>query len=102
LSTPQLESIFGNRPQNYSGTLLLLFISRENIWDEFPDMVDSIIDSKFHQAVEKQETVSFEYFYSPISCFFEMRAHPSYTGLSVFFLDITEKKRIEDALRIVS
>ena len=44
--------------------------------------------------------MEFEEFYpEPLNAWYEVRAYPSPEGLSVFFRDITERRRIEEALR---
>jgi PAS domain-containing protein len=46
-----------------------------------------------------QETVSFEEYYpEPLDAWFEVRAYPSETGLSVYFRDITKRKERERKL----
>jgi PAS domain-containing protein len=53
----------------------------------------------YRQAVEGQTTVEFEEHYAPPGIWVDVRAYPSATGLSVFFRDITAKKRADEALR---
>jgi adenylate cyclase len=69
------------------------------IWEVFPELVDSTFYQEFHKAVTQQISVTFEEFYSPLSRWFEMRAFPSYEGLSIFAHDITSRKAVEVALR---
>ncbi|WP_446392894.1 adenylate/guanylate cyclase domain-containing protein [Coleofasciculus sp. E1-EBD-02] len=72
---------------------------RQNIWDTFPDAVGSKFDRQYHKAMDQQTPVTFEAFYPPIRCWFEVRAFPSYEGLSVFFHDITQRKQTDAALK---
>jgi PAS domain S-box-containing protein len=69
-----------------------------NIWEELPDLVGSKAYEEYHRAMAEQVTVSFELFYPPIDVWLDVRAYPSPDGLSVFFQDITERKRAEAAL----
>ncbi|WP_446350893.1 adenylate/guanylate cyclase domain-containing protein [Coleofasciculus sp. F4-SAH-05] len=71
----------------------------QNIWDTFPDAVGSKFDRQYHKAMDKQSPVTFEAFYPPIKCWFEVRVFPSYEGLSVFFHDITQRKQTDAALK---
>jgi hypothetical protein len=41
----------------------------------------------------------FEGFYPPLGSWFEVRVHPSADGLAIFFIDITQRRAIEQALR---
>ncbi len=71
----------------------------KNLWDEFPDMVGSQTYREYQRAVAEQVPVSFEVYYQPYDCWFDIRAYPSTDGLSVFFQDISERKKADEALR---
>jgi PAS domain S-box-containing protein len=70
-----------------------------NIWVEFPEAVGSTLYEKYHEAVATGNSVHFEEFYAPLDTWVEVHAYPSEDGLSVYFQDITERKRAEEALR---
>ncbi|HEY9675752.1 MAG TPA: PAS domain S-box protein, partial [Waterburya sp.] len=83
---------------------LLLQRKREELlgqvmWDEFPESVGSIFDLEYHRAVSEQVSVEFESFYPPLNTWFEVHAYPAREGLSVYFRNISERKRAEEALR---
>ncbi len=46
------------------------------------------------------KTVDFEEFYAPLNAWFGVRAYPSEQGLAVYFRDITERKRAEEARKL--
>lgn len=69
------------------------------IWKAFPDVKGSKFDSEYHKAVEEQVSVTFEEYYPSLNRWFEVRAFPSFQGLSVFLHDITSRKGTELALR---
>ena len=50
-------------------------------------------------AIDDQEPVFFEDYYDPLGEWFANAIYPSETGVSVFFRDISERKRLETALR---
>lgn len=71
----------------------------KNVWEEFPAATERKFKPKYEQAMYDQETVSFgEYYPGPLDAWFEVRAYPSETGLSVYFRDITERKERERKL----
>lgn len=71
----------------------------KHIWDEFPAATERKFKPKYERAVSEQETVSFEEYYpDPLDAWFQVRAYPSETGLSVYFQDITERKQQEREL----
>ncbi|MGE5658219.1 MAG: adenylate/guanylate cyclase domain-containing protein [Actinomycetota bacterium] len=71
-----------------------------NIWDFFPDSVNSTFSQELKTAVSRQVGVNFEEFYPFLKKWFEVRAFPSYDGLSIFFHDITKRKQMQAALTI--
>ncbi|WP_222913032.1 PAS domain S-box protein [Natrinema sp. SYSU A 869] len=73
----------------------------KNIWEAFSAALNRSFKPKYEQAMYQQETVSFEEYYpEPLGSWFEVRAYPSETGLSVYFRDITERKEREQELEL--
>jgi PAS domain S-box-containing protein len=71
----------------------------KTLGEVFPDVAGNIFHSEVERALREQETVVFENFYEPLNRWFENRAYPTADGLSVFTSEITERKRVETALR---
>jgi PAS domain S-box-containing protein len=70
-----------------------------NLWELFPAAVGSDFETHFRGAVESDVPVSFEAFYpEPLNCWYEVRAWPSPDGLSVYFIDITERRKAQEEL----
>ena len=65
----------------------------KTVWDIFTEATDSDFCQNYRKAVQQQEAVTFEAFYSPVEKWFEVRAYPSDDGLSVFLRDITQQKQ---------
>jgi PAS domain S-box-containing protein len=81
----------------------LLRKSREELedsllWDIFPDAVGSRFDHECRRSLEQQVKVSFEEFYPPLQAWFEINAYPSPVGLSIYFRDVTRRKKTEQDL----
>jgi two-component system sensor histidine kinase/response regulator len=72
------------------------------VWDEFPTSVGSTFDRIYHEALATGRSVTFEEYYPPLGTWFEVRAYPSADGLSVYFRDVTERRRAEEALRLAN
>ena len=69
------------------------------IWELFPDAVGTDFEASYRRAAETHEPVSFEAYYPPpLDDWFEIRAWPTPDGLSVYFLDITERRAAQEAL----
>lgn len=73
-------------------------VEGSNLWDVISEAVGSTFYDKYHEAMATQEPVYFEEYYAPLGVWFDVRAYPSATGLSVFFRDITERKAREQRL----
>ncbi|MEW6492639.1 MAG: PAS domain S-box protein [Cyanobacteriota bacterium] len=70
-----------------------------NFWDVFPEVVGSLVEQQYRQAITEQVPAIFETFSERLSSWIEVRAYPSGSGLSVFWRDITEHKQAQEALR---
>ena len=70
----------------------------QSIWDAFPELRDSALESECRRALALHQTVSFEFFYAKLDCWFDMRAYPSPEGLTMYLQDITQHKQDEQAL----
>ncbi|RDZ42424.1 histidine kinase [Haloferax sp. Atlit-10N] len=70
----------------------------ERIWDMYPSVVDTELYDNYHEAMRTQEPVTFETYAEQHDSWFEVRAYPSPSGLSVYFRDVTTRKRYLHAL----
>ncbi|WP_255193182.1 GAF domain-containing protein [Natronobeatus ordinarius] len=68
------------------------------MWDEFPETVETQFLDGFYRAMDDQVPVSFEVYHTPLETWFEARAYPSETGLSVYMRDVTARKERETQL----
>ena len=66
-----------------------------DFWDAIPEAVDTVFDERYHEAIATQEDVSFDAYYPPLRTWFDVRAFPSESGLSVYLRDITEERELE-------
>ena len=70
------------------------------VWELFPAAVGSAFEDHYRAAVLTGEEQVFEAFYPvPLQAWFEVRAWPTPDGLSVSFLDITERRVAEERAR---
>lgn len=66
-------------------------------WDVFPGAEN--FRRELEKAVATGNAVHFEEFYAPFGQWAEVHAYPSEEGLSVYFRDITDRKRTDQALQ---
>ena len=69
------------------------------LWDEFSALKGQVIEREYHRAVRENCTVVFEAYYAPVQLLAEVRAYPSEEGLTVYFRDITQVRKIQESLR---
>lgn len=62
-----------------------------NLWEVYPDFIDSESYKKYHLALETNSIVRFEDHFPKKETWFDISAFPSTKGLSVYFKDITER-----------
>ena len=67
----------------------------QSLWEIFPDLTGTEVDRKLHQAIEQQVQTDLEFFYPTWNRWFEIRLYPSESGLTVFYTDTTERKRVK-------
>jgi len=82
--------LFGRAPRDLVG---------KHIWTEFPEGVGQPSHRAYEQAMATQRPVVFEEYYAPWDRWFENRCFPSPDGLTVFFSEVSERRRAEAALR---
>ncbi|MEO8353245.1 MAG: PAS domain S-box protein, partial [Chthoniobacteraceae bacterium] len=69
------------------------------LWDEFPATAGTVVEKHYRQSFREQVATQFENYYAPLARWFDVRVYPSPLGLTVYFLDITDRKESEEALR---
>ena len=85
----QAEQLFQVSQQDIIGRVL---------WEELPEFID-VFGARFHSAMQEYEVTAFEVYYSPSDVWVETQVYPHPDGVSVFFRDITERRRAENLLR---
>ncbi|WP_336002338.1 ATP-binding protein [Halorientalis halophila] len=68
------------------------------IWNAIPELTGTRFEEHYREAMRTQSQVSFEAQYDPLEAWFEITAYPSASGLSVYFRDVTERKRQREQL----
>jgi PAS domain S-box-containing protein len=71
----------------------------KNIWKEFPEVLNEPFYKALHAAMENQKSQRVQLYYSKTDSWYEDFIYPSSDGVSVYYQDITEKKKAEDELQ---
>ena len=69
----------------------------KNMWEAFPEAVGLPAYREYHRAMTSGTPVHFEEFNPWQGIWVEINAYPSEGGLAVYFRDITERKRAQEA-----
>ena len=69
------------------------------IWDVFPVTRGSLFQQEYERALREQCSVAFETVSLLSNRWIEVRAYPTPQGLTVYFRDVTDRKRAEEQLR---
>lgn len=69
-----------------------------NVWDEFPQAITDAFYEEYHGAMDTQEPRTFTEHFEPLNLWVEVSVYPSPDGLSIYFRDIGDRKRYEQAL----
>ena len=71
----------------------------KNLWDVFSDAVNLPSYKFYHKAMRTGKAIHFEDFYAPVNSWFEISVYPSETGLSVYFVDVSDRKLAEEEIK---
>ena len=91
----QYEIIYWNRAAEQGTGLKAKEVLGKNVFDVFPNASGATLGEKYRLAMDTRTFQSFETAYKDerFEAWYDVRIYPSDTGISVFFQDVTEKKR---------
>ncbi|MEY2586041.1 MAG: hypothetical protein QOD80_2067, partial [Verrucomicrobiota bacterium] len=65
------------------------------LWERFPELVGSVFQTNYEKVMAERVAVEFEAVDATGKIWYEVHAYPSNGGVSVFFRDISERKKSE-------
>jgi PAS domain S-box-containing protein len=71
----------------------------KSLWTEFPEMDKTQLNRGLRLGMSARVGSSFEAYHAPWKAWVGVRCYPSKTGMSVYFSDVTQRRRDQDALR---
>ncbi len=74
----------------------------KNKWKLDPEVIGTPFYNACMKAFKTQKTIFMEHYYKPWDRWFENRIYPSENGVTVFFSDITERKRLEEKINKIN
>ncbi len=73
-------------------------IMGKNLWDFFPRSREGSFYSEYQRAMTERISVHFEELYAPLGVWGSMNVYPTKDGIAVYFVDITEQKKIQEKI----
>jgi PAS domain S-box-containing protein len=73
-------------------------ITGKNLWDFFPRSQDGRFYAEYERAMTEKVSVHFEELYAPLGVWGSMNVYPTKDGIAVYFVDITEQKKIQEKI----
>jgi PAS domain S-box-containing protein len=70
-----------------------------SVWQLFPDAVGTELEHRLRGAMGARDPVEFELYFAPTDEWVEAHAYPSASGLSVYYRNISARRRADEALR---
>lgn len=70
----------------------------KNLWDFFPRSRDGQFYAEYERAMKDKVSVHFEELYAPLGVWGSMNVYPTREGIAVYFVDITEQKKIQEKI----
>jgi PAS domain S-box-containing protein len=84
----QAEKLLGHSREQLLGRV---------IWEVFPATLDGVFERSYRQAVASGQPVAFDAHYpAPLNGWYELRAWPTPDGLSVYFIEVTDRRQAEE------
>jgi PAS domain S-box-containing protein len=70
----------------------------QSIWTVHPGLEESAFGQKYREAFSTGQIQEVESFFAPLKSWFAARIYPSAEGLTIYYQDVTEKRKAADAM----
>ncbi|MCR8561584.1 PAS domain S-box protein [Mucilaginibacter sp. BJC16-A38] len=70
----------------------------KNLWEFFPRSREGRFYAEYERAMTERISVHFEELYAPLGVWGSMNVYPTKDGIAVYFVDITEQKKIQEKI----
>jgi len=67
----------------------------KNIWEEFPEIMGQSFRLNYEKVMNEKVPIQMEEYYVPFDKWLEYRIFPTENGISIFFMDVTNRKKAE-------
>ncbi len=73
-------------------------VTGKNIWEFFPGSMEGSFYSEYNKVMKEGVSAQFEEYYAPAGVWGSMHVYPTQDGIAVYFVDITEQKKIQEKI----
>lgn len=87
----EAERLWGRKREELTG---------RELWEVFPEAVDTLFQREYQRAMSHRVAVHFEGFSPVFKRWIDVHVYPFREGLSIYFRDISERRRAEEKLRL--
>lgn len=91
--------IYANNKAAAWGNFVRDEIMNRNVWEMFPELINSPIGNLYVQCMSSRQEGSLEYHLPDSDLWLSIKAYPTLEGMSIFATDITDNKKYERGLR---
>ncbi|SEL52667.1 diguanylate cyclase/phosphodiesterase with PAS/PAC sensor(s) [Halomonas daqiaonensis] len=77
-------------------------VLNRSIWQVFPELSGSELEKRYRRAMAECISLTSEQYYAPLDTWFENHIYPTEEGLTVYFRDVTERKRSADKIEFLA
>lgn len=70
------------------------------IWEVFPELPGSALEHEFRKTTQDSQPRTFEFYHEVALTWYDIQVYPSEYGLSIYFRDITQRRRDQEAARL--
>jgi PAS domain S-box-containing protein len=71
-----------------------------NYWSCFPAVIGTPVEKHLREAMEGRTEATWENYFAPYEQWYKVRVFPSSDGLSIFFSNITDEKKLQTQLEV--
>jgi len=92
------EVTFMNKAAEQALSCTRAEVMGKNLWDFFPRSREGRFYAEYERAMNDRISVHFEELYAPLGVWGSMNVYPTKDGIAVYFVDITEQKKIQEKI----
>jgi PAS domain S-box-containing protein len=70
----------------------------QDVWDAFPDARGTVIEDTYRRSMDSGEPSTLAVYFEPLDVHFDVRIWPDARGLTLFFHDVNDRVRAQQAL----